>query len=120
MQQPQSHEACEIFETFLIADFDGMHSEAVLESGYKPKRLKEIAAKHPHLVEKVNQCREIYSKKPLTLQRQAANVIRTSLKPNAVAGLKHFELPPGFNPSYITLGLDLNSVLAQFKIFQLA
>ena len=110
MQHPQSHEACEIFETFLIADFDGMHSEAVLESGYKPKHLKEIAAKHPHLIEKVSECREIYCNTPLPLQRQAANVIRTSLKPNTVAGLKQLQLPTRLE-SYITLGLVAKNFL---------
>ena len=94
-------------ETKLIRDLykSDMISEAILESGYKPKYLKEIAEEYPRLVENVNKCREIYCNTPLSLQRQAANVIRTSLKPNAVAGLRKLQLPPGFNPSYITLGL---------------
>ena len=38
---------------------------------------------------------------PRTLKRQAANVIRKALVPNAWVGLKHLPLPPGFDKDYI-------------------
>ena len=79
-----------------------------MQSGYRPDKLNEIAEKNLKMSEKIQQFRETYNK-PLTLKRQAANVIRTSLKPNAVAGLKHLKLPPGFDSSFITLGLSVKT-----------
>ena len=96
------------FEEVLLKDLGGFYCELVVKSGYKPGKLDEIVDGNPNLAEKVQLFRETYDK-PLTLKRQAANVIRTSLKPNAVAGLKHLHLPPGFDSSYITLGLSLKT-----------
>ena len=42
-------------------------------------------------------------KPPMSLKRQAANVIRKKLVPNAWVGLKQLVLPPGFNKQYIIL-----------------
>ena len=91
-----------LLEEALLKDFGGFYCELVVQSGYKPEKLDGIVEEHPGLAQKLQEFRETYNK-PLTLKRQAANVIRTSLKPNAVAGLKHLNLPPGFDSSYITL-----------------
>ena len=40
---------------------------------------------------------------PRTLKRQAANVIRKAMLPNAWVGLQHLPLPPGFDKDFIIL-----------------
>ena len=51
---------------------------------------------------------------PLTLQRLAANVIRTSLQPNTALGLPRLELPPRFDKTYITLGISKENAHESF------
>ena len=77
----------------------------IIESGFWPSYFDKVLRIWPSLERGILKMAQRYSR-PLTLQRLAANVIRTELKPNAVAGLKKLRLPPGFDKSYITLGLD--------------
>ena len=57
----------------------------------------------------------------LTLERLAANVIRTSLQPNAVVGVKilveNRKLPPHF-AEFLTLGLTKENVNAENGILE--
>ena len=93
-----------------------MLCDVIWKSGYPPKNFEIIPKSFFRRKLKKN-IEEYQSKypQPLTLQRLAANVIRTSLRPNAVAGLKHLQLPPGFDSSVITLGLTKENFHELFK-----
>ena len=105
----------EAFDTaFILYVGNPQLQDLVIQSGYrfsfKQEYFEEMLSRDSESANKIDFIRE-KMKRPLTLQRLAANVIRTSLRPNAVAGLKHLQLPPGFDQSYITLGLTKEIIL---------
>ena len=75
-----------------------------IDSGYRFTFLKELLHDHNELNQVIKEIQE-KMKQPLSLDKQAANVLRTRLQPNAFVGLQHLSLPPGYNKSFITLGV---------------
>ena len=97
------------FEKALLEEQKTEVVQAIIESGFWPSFLYKIYPRSwPNFEEDLSNFNTRFSRF-LTLKRLAANVIRTSLRPNAVAGLKHLLLPPGFDQSYVTLGLHCDS-----------
>ena len=92
------------FETFLVKNMDRNMVHLLMESGYRPQELASAVEEGEISVEEVEKFQANFNR-VLSLQRLAANVIRTSLRPNAVAGLQHLPLPVMFDKTFITLGL---------------
>ena len=93
--------------------FDKQVLRIILESGFQPKFveptrndemfMRRFAYPLHNVANKLDRLKRL-TWQPLALQRLAANVIRTSLQPNAVAGLPNLDIPPILKP-YIIHGL---------------
>ena len=77
----------------------------VIQSVYKIKHLTKIAEKSPKFTQRVKEL-EKRSQVVFSLKRLAANLLRTSLKPDAIAGFG--KLPRvGVDHQYVSLDLGL-------------
>ena len=102
-QQPDKS-ALQKFDAFLVKYMDRNMVNVITESGYRPQELASDVESGDISAEEVEKFQAMFNR-VLSLQRLAANVIRTSLRPNAVAGLKQLPLPVMFDKTFITLGL---------------
>ena len=103
--------------------FDTPAVRIILESGFQPKlsepkRKIDVNLRGLKDLTKFNENDRIQlltglAWQPLALQRLAANVIRTSLQPNAVAGLPNLDIPPILKP-YIIHGLNEETFTEKF------
>ena len=94
------------FEFAVITFGTSQQLGMTIDSGYKFSFLKELLKINDHkdvqpLIKEIQE----KMKQPLSLEKQAANVLRTRLQPNAFVGVQHLALPPGYNKSFITLGV---------------
>lgn len=104
------------FETRVVLYENTNLSEVIIQSGFKFSHLHEIEPSRLISLSGLTNVRE-RTECPLSLKRLAANIIRTSLQPNAIAGINKMNLPAGFDKSYITLGLiDECSCLIRRKL----
>ena len=76
----------------------------LIDSGYKFTFLQDLQSKDSELKSVIEEVQQAMTQ-PLTLEKQAANFLRTRLQPNAFVGAERLGLPPGFNKSIITLGV---------------
>ena len=113
--EPQPHHGfagmfpSRIFEEHLVMYFYFFKNsrylcELIMQSGYRLKHLDEIAAKSLHSAHQVSIFRRFFNREPLSLQRLAGNVVRTSLRPNAVAALKQMPFTSALK-NFITFDL---------------
>ena len=83
--------------------------DVIMDSGFRPKNVDDVADEHPELAERVEQFKQKYMYRgPLSLQKLAANVVRSRLKPNTVAGARALVkagLPKKLLMPSLTLGL---------------
>ena len=75
-----------------------------MDIGYRFSFLEELLLKNSEQKSVIDEIKQTMTQ-PLTLEKQAANFLRTRLQPNAFVGAERLGLPPGFNKSIITLGV---------------
>ena len=76
----------------------------IIDIGYRFSFLDDLILYDSNLKSVIYEVQQAMPQ-PLTLEKQAANFLRTRLQPNAFVGAQRLGLPPGFNKSIITLGV---------------
>ena len=91
------------FEREVIRLATPQQIEMAINSGYRFSFLHQFIYEYDY--EPVVKGIQEKMKQPLSLEKLAANVLRTRLRPNAFVGVQNLGLPPGYNKSFITLGV---------------
>ena len=92
------------FEHAVISLATPQQIDIAIDSGYRFSFLNELLIDNHESKPVIEDIQE-KMKQPLSLEKQAANVLRTRLQPNAFVGVQHLDLPPGYHKSFITLGV---------------
>lgn len=108
-EHQENHEMLEHLERKLVTPNIAYVAALFHESGYIFKHLSKIESSHQALnLDGIKTMRTLQST-PLSLQRLAANVLRTGLRPNAIAGVKRLPLHSNLR-SFITLSLSTDNI----------
>ena len=97
---------------FLVLHRDYFVSDVIFKSGYKPNSFDRLKKHSKHLILETVGVSDLrnHVEAHLSLERTASNALASSLRPNALVGVKSARLPPGYPWHELSLGVTKQNV----------